>query len=63
MLDFVNWFFTFFGSFVSMLSRLVVSEGVSIGLLFVSVMVFLMVGRFLVGYWKNKSIGSDDDAS
>lgn len=61
MLDFVNWFFSFFGNFVNLIISLPVLADVSLGVLIVSVAIFLIVGRFLVGYWKDKSVGGSDD--
>lgn len=57
MLDFVNWFFSFMASFVDFLTRCQVVGDVSLGMLLCSAALFLIVGRFLVGYWKDKSIG------
>lgn len=56
MLEFLNWFFTFFASFIDCLSRFMITGTVSLGLLIVSGMIFLVVGRFLVGYWKRRSM-------
>ena len=63
MLDFVNWFFSFFGNFVNLIINLPVLADVSLGVLIVSVAIFLIVGRFLVGYWKDKSFGGSNDDS
>ncbi len=56
MLDFLNWFFTFFGSFIDCLSRFLITGSVSLGMLVVSAMLFLVIGRFLIGYWKRRSM-------
>lgn len=63
MLDFLNWFFSFFLSFIDCLSRFTITGTVSLGILIVSAMLFLIVGRFLIGYWRRKSIddGGDND--
>lgn len=61
MLDFVNWFFSFFGNFVDLIVNLPVLADVSLGVFIVSVAIFLIVGRFLIGYWKDKSLGGADD--
>lgn len=56
MLEFLNWFFTFFASFIDCISRFIITGSVSLGMLAVSAMLFLVVGRFLIGYWKRKSM-------
>lgn len=61
MLEFINWFFSFFANFVDMLSRLVIVDTVTLGMLMVSAMIMVVVGRFLVGAWKNKTVGGSDD--
>lgn len=61
MLDFVNWFFAFFANFVDLIVNLPVLADVSLGVLIISVAIFLIVGRFLIGYWKERSLGGADD--
>lgn len=61
MLDFVNWFFSFFGNFVNMLVQLPIVNGATLGVLICSACIFLVVGRFLIGYWKNKTVGGGSD--
>lgn len=61
MLEFVNWFFSFFANFVDLLISLPVLADVPLGVLICSVCIFLIVGRFLLGYWKDKSLGGGSD--
>lgn len=56
MLDFINWFFTFFAAFIDCLGRFVITGSVTFGMLVVSAMLFLLIGRFLVGYWRRRSM-------
>lgn len=49
MLEFLNWFFAFFINFVDCLSRFPVQGELSLSQLIVSGMIFLVVGRYLIG--------------
>lgn len=62
MLSFFNWFFDFFRDFVAELFAIPLDSGFTIGVYIASVLIVLMVGRFLVGYWRDKtySVGGDD---
>lgn len=61
MLEFLNWFFSFFGDFVSMLvNEFEVAAGVSIGKLLIGCLLLAYVIRFLIGGWINGTFSTKE---
>lgn len=64
MIDFINYFFSFFGSFVSMLfNRFIYGSGLSsfsLGNAFAGALILSYIIRFFIGGWFSKTFGGDD---
>lgn len=60
MLDFVNYFFSLFAEFVSMLFRLEIADGLSVGNILVATAMLLLILSFLYRTWIDTTFGGSD---